>query len=132
MGKFISVAKVSDFGEESKLVVKAGLLNILLVRSGQKIFALNNRCSHMGVSLFHGQVKEETIECPLHGMIYDLNTGEKLDESMIDPKFRIIEKDTAALVAGLGLPEIEKPPQQMYPVRIENEEIFVDIHPECQ
>ena len=52
---------------------------ILLVRSGEEVFAIGNRCSHMGAPLTKGPVtfagSLRTIRCPLHGSTFDLSNG---------------------------------------------------------
>jgi nitrite reductase/ring-hydroxylating ferredoxin subunit len=52
---------------------------ILLVRSGEDVFAIGNRCSHMGAPLTKGPVtfagSLRTIRCPLHGSTFDLSNG---------------------------------------------------------
>jgi nitrite reductase/ring-hydroxylating ferredoxin subunit/uncharacterized membrane protein len=48
---------------------------ILLVRRGERIHALANRCNHRGGPLHEGDLGESTITCPWHGSIFDLETG---------------------------------------------------------
>ena len=43
-------------------------------------FAIDDTCSHAAVSLTGGylEVEDKTIECPLHGSLFSLETGEAL------------------------------------------------------
>jgi nitrite reductase/ring-hydroxylating ferredoxin subunit len=52
---------------------------VLLVRNGEDVFAIGNRCSHMGAPLAKGPVtfagSLRTVRCPLHGSTFDLSSG---------------------------------------------------------
>jgi nitrite reductase/ring-hydroxylating ferredoxin subunit len=49
---------------------------IVLVREGESVFALENRCSHDHSELDGGHVYEGMIECPRHGALFDYKTGQ--------------------------------------------------------
>lgn len=52
---------------------------VLLVRSGDRVFALSNRCTHQGAPLHRGPVKIAgslaTVTCPAHGSTFGLAEG---------------------------------------------------------
>jgi nitrite reductase/ring-hydroxylating ferredoxin subunit/uncharacterized membrane protein len=52
---------------------------VLLYRTGDRIFALGDRCSHRGCSLARGQVRDEggepVVECRCHGSTFRLSDG---------------------------------------------------------
>ena len=49
-----------------------------MVRLGDGVFALGDRCTHQDVSLSAGEVDEDecTLECPKHGAAFRLDSGE--------------------------------------------------------
>ncbi|UCE66064.1 MAG: non-heme iron oxygenase ferredoxin subunit [Candidatus Zixiibacteriota bacterium] len=49
---------------------------ILLARYGDKIFALEDTCSHDGAELSNGDLINSQIQCSRHGGRFDLETGE--------------------------------------------------------
>ena len=51
---------------------------IAVVRIGDDVYALGDRCSHQDFSLAEGEVDADdlTIECVKHGSTFDLRTGE--------------------------------------------------------
>ena len=53
---------------------------VAVVRVGDDVYAVGARCSHADVSLAEGWVDADecTIECPAHGAVFDLSTGEAL------------------------------------------------------
>ncbi|MCA1833726.1 MAG: bifunctional 3-phenylpropionate/cinnamic acid dioxygenase ferredoxin subunit [Actinomycetota bacterium] len=71
--------------------------------SGQ-YYALDDICSHALSSLSEGFIEEEdfTVECPKHGSLFDVRTG-----------------------APQSLPATR--PVATYPVKVENDEIFVEV-----
>jgi 3-phenylpropionate/trans-cinnamate dioxygenase ferredoxin subunit len=54
--------------------------SLAVVRLGDDVYVLGDRCSHADVSLSDGEVDEDecTLECPKHGSQFDLRTGEAL------------------------------------------------------
>ena len=53
---------------------------IAVVRIGDDVYAIGDRCSHADYSLSEGEVDpdEQTIECWKHGSTFSLTTGEPL------------------------------------------------------
>ncbi len=51
---------------------------LAVVRLGDDVHAIGDRCSHADVSLSGGEVDPDdcTLECPKHGSAFDLRTGE--------------------------------------------------------
>ncbi len=53
---------------------------VAVVRLGDEVHAIGDTCTHAEVSLSGGEVDPDdaTIECPRHGAVFDLRTGEAL------------------------------------------------------
>ena len=51
---------------------------IAIVRIGDDVYAIGDRCSHAEASLSEGDVDADacTLECPKHGAMFSLRTGE--------------------------------------------------------
>jgi NADPH-dependent 2,4-dienoyl-CoA reductase/sulfur reductase-like enzyme/nitrite reductase/ring-hydroxylating ferredoxin subunit len=61
---------------EGKLVGHVGDQEILLVRSGTELFAVDAHCSHYHGPLVEGLVVDGSVRCPWHHACFDLRTGE--------------------------------------------------------
>lgn len=55
--------------------VKAGRWNVVLVRTGQGLRALNDRCTHAAARLSPGRLRGDQIMCPMHGARFDTASG---------------------------------------------------------
>ena len=66
---------LSDFSGET-LLGHVGDQDVLLVRSGPEIFAIDAHCSHYHGPLAEGLVVGGSIRCPWHHACFDLRTGE--------------------------------------------------------
>src|SRR4051812_24423055 len=64
----------SDFGES--LLGHVGDQDVVLVRSGPEIFAIDAHCSHYHGPLAEGLVVGDSIRCRWHHACFDLRTGE--------------------------------------------------------
>ena len=102
---FERVCALADVKEPGALRVELADVDIAVVRFEGEVFAIEDVCSHAEVPLSEGDVEEfpgaPTIECWLHGSCFDLRTGEPTN-----------------------LPATE--PVDVYPVRVEGEDVLVD------
>jgi NADPH-dependent 2,4-dienoyl-CoA reductase/sulfur reductase-like enzyme/nitrite reductase/ring-hydroxylating ferredoxin subunit len=66
---------LNDFSGET-LLGHVGDQDVLLVRSGPEIFAIDAHCSHYHGPLADGLVVGDSIRCPWHHACFDLRSGE--------------------------------------------------------
>jgi nitrite reductase/ring-hydroxylating ferredoxin subunit/uncharacterized membrane protein len=73
--EWTSVIAEDDLRDGEPRAVDAGGEQALLVRRGERIFALANRCTHRGGPLADGELHGDCIQCPWHGSRFDLADG---------------------------------------------------------
>jgi nitrite reductase/ring-hydroxylating ferredoxin subunit len=78
-GDWTPVGAVEALPEGKGAKVQVGDDTVLLVRSGERVVAIGNRCTHQGAPLDRGRVKVTgslaTVTCPAHGSIFNLDDG---------------------------------------------------------
>jgi 3-phenylpropionate/trans-cinnamate dioxygenase ferredoxin subunit len=105
MTEYVRACSLSDVADGEVLGVEVGEEPVAIVRTCGEVFAIRDVCSHAEVPLSEGEIDGRTIECWLHGSRFDLRTG----------------KPT-------GLPATE--PVPVYSVKIEGDDVLVDINQE--
>ena len=61
---------------EQREVVTVGGRCVLVCNVGGVHYAVENRCTHQETTLHEGRIRHGFIACPLHGVRFDLKTGE--------------------------------------------------------
>ena len=67
---------LAPLAPETSQVVEVDGMSVLVCNSGGEHFAIENRCTHQDSPLADGRVRNGFISCPLHGVKFDLRTGE--------------------------------------------------------
>lgn len=78
MERFIEVARAEDVPPGRVIEVEAEGEWLAVANVGGDVFVVDAECTHMTAPLSEGEVDESacTLECPLHGSVFDLRTGE--------------------------------------------------------
>jgi nitrite reductase/ring-hydroxylating ferredoxin subunit len=65
-------------------------VDVLVVRDGDRLLAIGNRCTHQGAPLSKGRVTFSgsiaQVSCPVHGSTFDLATGRVLRAPAAQPE----------------------------------------------
>jgi len=89
MSGFVEVARVEEVPPGTATVIEVGGLELALVNVDGSFFAVDNECTHRGGFLGEGEIdtgwNEWAIECPLHGSVFDVRTGEVLSPPALTP-----------------------------------------------
>ncbi len=107
--KYTLAAKVTELlpGDKKKISIEGK--EILLTNVQGEYFAIDNTCSHMGGSLYDGDLDNNLIKCPNHGSVFDVRTGKLIKSG----KILFINVKAADL--------------RSYPIKIEGEDILLGI-----
>ncbi len=102
---FVRLASLSDLEVNQGHRVELsddGEAAVVLVRTNDGVYAVEDRCSHEDYPLSEGWVEDHQLECALHGSRFDLLTG----NPDVAPALR---------------------PVRVFPVRVEGEDVLVDL-----
>ncbi|MBT8216752.1 MAG: non-heme iron oxygenase ferredoxin subunit [Acidimicrobiia bacterium] len=100
----LSVGKLTDLPDGRGVRVEAVGHRIALFRIDNSVYAIGDRCSHAEASLAEGELFDLDVECPRHGSEFNIVTGEP--DSL--PATR---------------------PVPIYPVSVEDGEVFLELEP---
>lgn len=75
MDEFIKVAEPDELADGDRKSVILEDIVVLLVRTGDDYYAIEDVCSHDGQPLTDGPLAGCSIICPRHGARFDLKTG---------------------------------------------------------
>lgn len=83
MASFTDVMPLDALEDEEPTPASINGVNLCLVRVDDKVYALNDVCTHEVAPLSDGFVEDGCIECPLHQGTFDLETGEARREPCV-------------------------------------------------
>lgn len=84
---WIDIGSVEDIPLRGARVVKTKVGCVAVFRTSEnEVFATSDRCPHKNGPLSEGIVHGQSVTCPLHNWVFDLNTGaaQGADEGQID------------------------------------------------
>jgi nitrite reductase/ring-hydroxylating ferredoxin subunit len=96
-------AEASQLAERRPLRVVVDDTPILVVRDGDQVFAIHDRCSHRGCSLSDGTLEGLEIVCACHGSRFDIRDGALRDgpATAAQPAFQVRVRDNRVEVRRL-------------------------------
>lgn len=59
--------------------LEMGSKAVLVTKVNGKIYAMNNKCTHLGCSLSEGKLEGTIVTCPCHGTKFDITNGKAVD-----------------------------------------------------
>jgi nitrite reductase/ring-hydroxylating ferredoxin subunit len=73
--EIVHVGCIADLEAKGRVVVHGRHSPVLVVYDRGRVFALDNRCPHMGFPLDRGSVEDGILTCPWHHARFDLASG---------------------------------------------------------
>jgi 3-phenylpropionate/trans-cinnamate dioxygenase ferredoxin subunit len=99
----VELCRLDDLVEGQARRFDLGEHGICVVRIGDDVYAIGDRCSHQDISLSEGEVDVDarTVECWKHGSTFDLRTGkpETLPATLPVPVYDVVVNDGVVSVA---------------------------------
>jgi len=85
-GDWTAVADEALVKEQEPLLVEAAGVEIVLVRERGSLYALLERCAHLGGPLHEGRIENGCVVCPWHSSRYRLTDGAALSGPTAHPQ----------------------------------------------
>jgi 3-phenylpropionate/trans-cinnamate dioxygenase ferredoxin component len=82
---WVDVGSADKLAEMAPLCVEVDGTAVVIVRCGEAVYAVEDRCTHDGELLGQAQVEDCQIICPRHGAHFCLRTGEALTPPAYEP-----------------------------------------------
>ncbi len=96
----LCVATLSELKEKGRMVVRGGRQPILVIHHQGQVYALDNRCPHLGFPLDRGSVEDGILTCHWHHARFDVTSGCTFDLWADDvPPGRVVVKGEEVWVA---------------------------------
>lgn len=123
------VCPVDELEHDKPRCYRVNNRDIFIVRHWEHIYALENRCGHMGAALHRGEYTDGLIVCPLHGAAYQVATGEKEWDAILPPPMSEYSRSENARIRQFGelMEETETLPIQAFRVRIQGDEVYITL-----
>ncbi len=105
------VGHLDDFTASPMRVVRVGGRRVLLVRTGDGVFALDNACPHQGYGLALGDLTESSVTCVWHNWKFDVRTGACLvgEEDVVSHGVHVDDEGVVRVSITMRSPEAERP-----------------------
>jgi len=69
-----------DISDKQTVPVTLDGKNILICKANGEFYAVDNQCTHQHAELTGGRIRNCYLACPLHGVRFDLRTGQPRGE----------------------------------------------------
>jgi nitrite reductase/ring-hydroxylating ferredoxin subunit len=96
------VARLDELEDGHLVLVERAGKRLAVARAGNAVYAFDDTCTHQGGPLSGGKVVGGKLVCPWHGWSFDVRTG-------------------VCLFPRRGAPV------SVYPVRVENGDVYVEL-----
>jgi len=107
--EYVKVAQKSDLPTGTKMKISWGGKEIMLTNIDDSYYAIDNKCPHMGGSLYDGNLQGSNIVCPRHGSVFDVKTG------------KVVQRGTILFI------KVKVNDAHSYPVKVEGTDILLGI-----
>ena len=85
--EFVRIAALAEIPEGEARAYEMPSGRVAVVHLENRLFAFGDECTHSGCSLSEGELDDRiaTVECPCHGSVFDVETGEPVEGPAVDP-----------------------------------------------
>ena len=101
---WLDIGDINDIPLRGARVIKTKVGCVALFRTApDEVFATSDRCPHKGGPLNHGIVHGQSVTCPLHNWVFDLETGQAHGEAGSIATYPLRVEEGRVLIDASGL-----------------------------
>ena len=101
---WIDICAIGDIPLRGARKIKTALGCVAVFRTDmEEVFAVTNSCPHKGGPLSEGIVHGQSVTCPLHNWVFDLNTGQAKGEDGAITTFPVQVREGRVWIDGTRL-----------------------------
>jgi len=101
---WVDVGSIENIPMRGARKIKTALGCVALFRTGDaEVFATAGTCPHKGGPLSEGIVHGQSVTCPLHNWVFDLNTGQARGEDASITTYPVRVEDGRVLIEATKL-----------------------------
>lgn len=101
---WVDIGALDAVPERGARVLKTAMGCVAVFRTGsEEVFAVSDTCPHKAGPLSEGIVHGQSVTCPLHNWVFDLNTGEAQGEDASIATYPVRVEAGRILVDGQAL-----------------------------
>ena len=84
---FVRVGSLGEIPEGEARAYDTPVGKVAVAHMEARLFAFGDECTHQGCSLAEGEFDDRraVVECPCHGSVFDVETGEPMEGPAEDP-----------------------------------------------
>ncbi|MFQ5957320.1 MAG: Rieske (2Fe-2S) protein [Candidatus Brocadiales bacterium] len=112
MQKRLELLNIAELKEGGVRRVEVDGKGILVARVKGRLYAMGDKCTHLGCSLSEGQLEGSVVTCPCHGTRFDITSGKVIEWVS---KYPLIGKLTSFM----------KKDEPVYKVSVEEDKVMV-------
>ena len=100
MEGFEEVGQISEVPAGALKIVKVGGIDVMVANLDGKLYAIANKCTHLGGPLGRGKLVGAVVQCPWHGSKFDVKTGAVVGgpAQKPEPTFQVRVEDSAVWI----------------------------------
>jgi nitrite reductase/ring-hydroxylating ferredoxin subunit len=102
MTEFVHACALSDLSEGKPKSCQVSGKTVTLVKSSDRVFALDAVCPHRGGPLAEGFVQDDCLFCPWHGWGFNLATGDYVGSPGIGVRTHPTELNDDSVMVKVG------------------------------
>ena len=99
-GEYVAAGTIQELRDQRVILVNSPGVTVAVFFEGDRIFAVDNRCPHMGFPLHRGSLRDGILTCHWHHARFDVNSGCTFDLFADDiPSYQVQVVDGRVYVA---------------------------------